>query len=258
MSNASYSMLAVLSVSILNLSFLNVSSSDIRPISGKFKFTSYKSKKTITSRKNNRSRGSLWRRHVERRDREVTREGAVNNQFCSLIPDDYDAGLIWNDMPIFMFIDFQENIRRVELYSSDSLEKIWHEDIAQAQKITQNISIIPYTGEPLQEGKVYYYSIRTTDEDRYPLYNELIPITIIPSAIRSQIQADLNLIEQNNVNEESEELGLAYIEYFIDEPDSAGEGELFLDAIQQLVSLPLSIREPYLQVLEEVYCDLES
>lgn len=260
MFKALHSIFFLVSIPIFNIFFLYVNAVSTPLKAKELKFIEYDSKNAQVAENSNRSQSSWWRRLVEKRDREVSRDGAINREFCSIVPDDYGIGLMWTERPLFVFINFQGNIRRIEIYPSDSLEPIWDRDVSQAQQVAQNISIISYDGEdPLNEEEIYYYSIRTTDDNSYPLPNELIPIRLIQTDTRLQIQSDLDIIRQEASSETSEEIVEAYIEYFISNPYDvvSGEGGLFLDAVQQIFALPNSLQEVYLQDLVEVYCDLE-
>lgn len=220
--------------------------------------TSSGTKSTLVAR-NDQQGPQWWRRLIGRRQRRGgSRDDALNPEFCSIVPDDYGAGFLWSTEPLFVFINFQGNVRRIELYPSDSVEPQWQHELSTEEQQSRSLQVVRYTGPALEAGKVYYYSIRTTDNNDYPIAKEMMPLTSVSSEVRDQIQVDLDDIQQSHSAANPTVTAQAYLKYFADHPYDSAEGGLFLDAVQHIFLLPFSLQESYTQELVNKYCDLES
>lgn len=164
-----------------------------------------------------------WKRLTSIWQRRTKPLGARSN-ICAIAPGLIETYTVWNNNPLFLWHTGVKN-RDAQLIvrERDSENTLW------VQKVNIADKKVFYQGQPLQPGKIYQWKLET---------NPSIPWTnfkIMSPNQRTQIQADLQGLEQKSLAANSEEIAIKKAEYFFDYAiDAQNKQHLWADGLQAL------------------------
>ena len=140
---------------------------------------------------------------------------------CLISPDaPSQTRIIWNTKPFFLW---KGDIKKIAVGNVGSKKYLKTQIVSRKQSVN-------YTGEPLEPGKTYRWSISLSDLDTAS-YTMFVPFKIMSAPQRNRIGAELRLIEKLHKDKSPEKIALTKAKYF-------AEKGLWSDALQQAYSVP--------------------
>ncbi len=190
---------------------------------------------TVTREKKSSILEAIWKLFKARKAEESMTLRSTSTAICPIGPSLFEnAILIYSDRPLFIWQGKLKKVK-INLYNSPfsldtEQEIIWSKSINDE---FQNIPYknIPYTGKPLQPGKIYEWEIVTDYQSGRP-----ISFKIMDAQERDIISKELAQLETEltTLDATKEEIILTKAKYF-------AEKGLWLDALQQLFSLGITL-----------------
>jgi hypothetical protein len=150
---------------------------------------------------------------------------SINKKLCLISPDAAEKRFVWSTKPTFIW---QGNMNEITLNPLGDSSHLWVES-------AKNINFLNYTGQPLQPGKTYEWSLNNNNVGDKKQANSLalhIIFTIMDNSQRIIITKDLKKIEsQLKIQQASvEKIAKTKADYFINK-------NLWTDALQQMYSV---------------------
>lgn len=169
-----------------------------------------------------------WKRLTSILQRRHTKPLGARSGICPIAPGLIETYTVWHDKPLFLWhTTIKNQDAQLIVRDRDSEQTLW------VQKVNIGDKKVFYKGQPLELGKLYQWKLEN------PL--STVPLVrwktfqIMPANQRTQIQADLQRLQQKSLAANSEEIAIRKAEYFSNYLiNSQSNDSLWADGLQAL------------------------
>ena len=157
-----------------------------------------------------KSEDTPWLQRIFRRTPGGTSRGP--DDLCVISPYG-EVRYSWSRSPLFVWFDQQNSVKRIELLASDGSAPIWT-FYPQNSQNPQGLYQVAYDGSQLTADKDFYFQMYETVEPEgidNPIYT--IPLALMLDEAYTEVQTQLNDLEQGLIGGDENELLSAKVEF---------------------------------------------